>query len=215
MTIRFKLNQDGTVNGAPQRRAISRQPVWHRRCREARSAPSCNAVPISCRPRNTTSGAKSRCGSARRDERLRHRQRRYLRPQFDPTIETFDSQEHHHDGSRHRRRRRRRRAALHGKPGALASSPSLPRAQRWPMPVDRAEALIELDVTQGNVQPLPIAIPTFIGGTPDGRAARRRRLRRDRGGSEALGAVPAARSGRPSSRRSPAPTRRRASRTGP
>ena len=29
----------------------------------------------------------------------------------------------------------------------------------------RAEALIELDVTQGNVQPLPIAIPTFIGGT--------------------------------------------------
>jgi len=29
----------------------------------------------------------------------------------------------------------------------------------------RAEALIELDVTQGNVQPLPIAIPNFIGGT--------------------------------------------------
>ena len=29
----------------------------------------------------------------------------------------------------------------------------------------RAEALIELDVTQGNVQPLPIAIPSFIGGT--------------------------------------------------
>ena len=31
----------------------------------------------------------------------------------------------------------------------------------------QAEALVSLDVTQGNVQPLPIAIPNFIGGTPD------------------------------------------------
>lgn len=30
---------------------------------------------------------------------------------------------------------------------------------------ERAEALIQLDLTQGNVQPIPIAIPTFIGGT--------------------------------------------------
>ena len=29
---------------------------------------------------------------------------------------------------------------------------------------DRAEALISLDVTEGNVQPLPIAIPNFLGG---------------------------------------------------
>ncbi|MCX5496539.1 Tol-Pal system beta propeller repeat protein TolB [Kaistia dalseonensis] len=33
--------------------------------------------------------------------------------------------------------------------------------------VQKAEALIELDVTQGNVQPLPIAIPPFIGGSPE------------------------------------------------
>jgi TolB protein len=31
------------------------------------------------------------------------------------------------------------------------------------LPAQRAEALVQLDVTQGNVQPLPIAIPTFIG----------------------------------------------------
>jgi TolB protein len=37
----------------------------------------------------------------------------------------------------------------------------------------RAEAALHLDVTQGNVQPLPIAIPDFVGLTPaDGEAAR-------------------------------------------
>jgi TolB protein len=37
----------------------------------------------------------------------------------------------------------------------------------------RAAAAVRLDVTQGNVQPMPIAIPDFVGGTPnDGEAAR-------------------------------------------
>jgi TolB protein len=34
------------------------------------------------------------------------------------------------------------------------------------LPVERAEALVQLDVTQGNVQPLPVAIPTFLAATP-------------------------------------------------
>src|ERR1041385_5533632 len=29
-----------------------------------------------------------------------------------------------------------------------------------------ASAQLKLDVTQGNVQPVPIAIPDFVGGTP-------------------------------------------------
>src|SRR5215510_8425253 len=40
-------------------------------------------------------------------------------------------------------------------------------------PLRRAAAAVRLDVTQGNIQPLPIAIPDFLGGTPaDGEAAR-------------------------------------------
>ena len=36
-----------------------------------------------------------------------------------------------------------------------------------------ASAQLRLDVTQGNVQPIPIAIPDFVGGTPgDTEAAR-------------------------------------------
>ena len=31
----------------------------------------------------------------------------------------------------------------------------------------RASAQLRLDVTQGNVQPIPIAIPDFVGGTPN------------------------------------------------
>ncbi|MDP2620836.1 MAG: Tol-Pal system beta propeller repeat protein TolB [Hyphomicrobiales bacterium] len=34
----------------------------------------------------------------------------------------------------------------------------------WPRP---AHAVIEIDITQGNIQPLPVAIPDFIGGNPD------------------------------------------------
>jgi len=30
-----------------------------------------------------------------------------------------------------------------------------------------ASAQLRLDVTQGNVQPIPIAIPDFVGGTPN------------------------------------------------
>jgi TolB protein len=37
-------------------------------------------------------------------------------------------------------------------------------AQAWPGP---AQAVIEIDITRGNIQPLPIAIPEFIGATPD------------------------------------------------
>ncbi|EJW12483.1 tolB protein precursor protein [Rhodovulum sp. PH10] len=34
----------------------------------------------------------------------------------------------------------------------------------WPL--DRAQAVLQIDVTQGNVQPVPIAIPDFVGGGP-------------------------------------------------
>ena len=30
----------------------------------------------------------------------------------------------------------------------------------------RADAALRLDVTQGNVQPMPIALPDFVGGSP-------------------------------------------------
>ena len=30
----------------------------------------------------------------------------------------------------------------------------------------RRSAAVRIDVTQGNVQPLPIALPDFVGGTP-------------------------------------------------
>ena len=30
-----------------------------------------------------------------------------------------------------------------------------------------ASAQLKLDITQGNVQPVPIAIPDFVGGTPN------------------------------------------------
>jgi TolB protein len=40
-------------------------------------------------------------------------------------------------------------------------------------PLDPARAVMELDITQGNIQPLPIAIPDFIGdGSMDPQAAR-------------------------------------------
>ena len=29
-----------------------------------------------------------------------------------------------------------------------------------------ARAVVRIDVTQGNVQPMPIALPDFVGGTP-------------------------------------------------
>jgi TolB protein len=44
--------------------------------------------------------------------------------------------------------------------GAAASAAMLAAAAR------RAEAALRLDVTQGNVQPLPIALPDFVGGSP-------------------------------------------------
>src|SRR5215475_7989344 len=34
------------------------------------------------------------------------------------------------------------------------------------LPSRYARAALRLDVTQGNIQPLPIAIPDFVGGTP-------------------------------------------------
>jgi TolB protein len=41
------------------------------------------------------------------------------------------------------------------------------------MPLRHAAAAVRLDVTQGTIQPLPIALPDFIGATPaDGEAAR-------------------------------------------
>jgi TolB protein len=49
---------------------------------------------------------------------------------------------------------RRHALMLAGAAGALALSPRL------------ARAVVRLDVTQGNFQPLPIAIPDFIAGTP-------------------------------------------------
>ena len=49
------------------------------------------------------------------------------------------------DAARRRRRRRGARACGRGRPGAVVS----------------------IDVTQGNIQPIPIAIPDFVGGTPD------------------------------------------------
>ncbi|TAK48390.1 MAG: Tol-Pal system protein TolB [Xanthobacteraceae bacterium] len=56
----------------------------------------------------------------------------------------------------------RRRALLVGAAGATAGL-MLPRAAR---------AVVKLDVTQGNVQPMPIAIPNFVAGTPsDGEVA--------------------------------------------
>jgi TolB protein len=44
--------------------------------------------------------------------------------------------------------------------GAAASAAMLAAAAR------RAEAALRLDVTQGNVQPLPIALPDFVGASP-------------------------------------------------
>jgi len=44
---------------------------------------------------------------------------------------------------------------------ALGASASASAMLTWP-----AAAQIRLDVTQGNVQPVPIAIPDFVGGTP-------------------------------------------------
>src|ERR1043165_6909347 len=44
---------------------------------------------------------------------------------------------------------------------ALGASASASALLAWP-----AAAQIRLDVTQGNVQPVPIAIPDFVGGTP-------------------------------------------------
>ncbi|MBB3932046.1 TolB protein [Kaistia hirudinis] len=50
-----------------------------------------------------------------------------------------------------------------GRPGLAALLLALAAAVSVLAPVQRAEALVQLDVTQGNVQPLPVAIPTFIG----------------------------------------------------
>ena len=61
---------------------------------------------------------------------------------------------------------RRRMLAL----GAAASASAIVRPRRRPR-------RLRLDVTQGNVQPMPIAIPDFVGGTPgdtEARAASRR-----------------------------------------
>ena len=36
-----------------------------------------------------------------------------------------------------------------------------------------ADAVVSIDVTQGNIQPIPIALPDFVGGSPnDGDVAR-------------------------------------------
>jgi TolB protein len=48
-----------------------------------------------------------------------------------------------------------RRALLAGTAAALVA-----------IPARRAGAALRLDVTQGNIQPLPIALPDFVGGTP-------------------------------------------------
>ena len=72
-----------------------------------------------------------------------------------------------------------------------------------------AAALVELDITRGNIQPLPIAIPAFIGGElgADDCGGDLRR-------SQTIGPVRADRSRRPSLPSSPRPTRFRASPTG-
>ena len=46
-------------------------------------------------------------------------------------------------------------------------------ATAFATPLRRADSAVRLDVTQGNIQPMPIAIPDFAGATPaDGEAAR-------------------------------------------
>ena len=58
-----------------------------------------------------------------------------------------------------------RRKALPLGAGAAAIAAGLSRGPR--------RAVVRIDVTQGNVQPLPIALPDFVGGTPaDGEMAR-------------------------------------------
>ena len=37
------------------------------------------------------------------------------------------------------------------------------------LPGQEAQAQLRIDVTQGNVQPVPIAIPDFVGGSPGAR----------------------------------------------
>ena len=92
-------------------------------------------------------------------------------------------------------------------PSQPAALPGCRRERRGRRPVRlaarSAEAVLRLDVTQGNVQPLPIAMPDFLGG---GLADADDRARRDadhRVQPAALRAVRADRSRRLSSRRSP------------
>ncbi len=58
-----------------------------------------------------------------------------------------------------------RRRLLAGAGGLAAAGMLI----RWP----HAEAAVRIEVTEGNVEPLPVALPDFVGGAPvDGEAAR-------------------------------------------
>ncbi len=78
----------------------------------------------------------------------------------------------------------------------------------------RARAALRLDVTQGNVQPLPIALPDFVGGTPGDADGARGVTQVITANLQALRPVRADRSGRLHREASPPSIRFRASRTG-
>ena len=80
-------------------------------------------------------------------------------------------------------------------PGAAAPAPAWASACRTEAAAAAAAAQsgpLEVDITQGTLKPIPIAMPEFLGEDPQLRA---RGLRRGGGRSRALGPVRAARSG--------------------
>ena len=86
-------------------------------------------------------------------------------------------------------------------------------ARCWPAAAP-ARAQSRIDVTQGNVQPMPIALPDFVGGTPDDGEIGAQRHAGHHRQPAALRACSRRSIRRPTSRRSPTSTRCRAFPTG-
>ena len=50
--------------------------------------------------------------------------------------------------------------------GLLAATAAAGAGALLGLPLRPAHAVLSIDVTQGNVQPLPIALPDFVAGSP-------------------------------------------------
>ena len=77
-----------------------------------------------------------------------------------------------------------------------------------------AQAVLRFDLNQGNVQPLPIALPDFLAGSPARRRGGAQHLRRSSPPISSAADCSRRSIRRPSSKRSPIPTCRRAFPTG-